>query len=101
MEGTVRCSANYVPLSPLSFLERAAVVYGDRTSVVYGPIRYTWGQTRDRCLRLASGLDHLGISRGDVVTNYLSLYFLESISSSFNLISGSELILGASYCSLI
>lgn len=63
----MRCSANYVPLSPVSFLERAAVVYADRPSVVYGSTSYTWSQTRERCLRLASALTHLGISRGDVV----------------------------------
>ncbi|XP_072989244.1 butanoate--CoA ligase AAE1-like [Typha latifolia] len=67
MEGAVRCSANYVPLSPISFLERAAVVYGDRTSVVYGSMTYTWRQTRSRCLRLASALTRLGVSRHDVV----------------------------------
>ncbi|XP_073002605.1 butanoate--CoA ligase AAE1-like [Typha latifolia] len=67
MEGSVRCSANYVPLSPLSFLERAAVVYADRTAVVYGDKKYTWRGTRDRCLRIASSLAHLGITRGDIV----------------------------------
>jgi len=68
MEGTMRCSANYVPLSPISFLERAAVVFGSRTSVVYGDIQYTWHQTRDRCVRLASALSDLGLSRHDVVS---------------------------------
>ncbi|XP_008781271.1 probable acyl-activating enzyme 1, peroxisomal [Phoenix dactylifera] len=67
MEGAVRCSANYVPLTPISFLERAAAVYGDCASVVYGPTTYSWRETRDRCLRLASALSRLGISRGDVV----------------------------------
>ncbi|KAA8532053.1 hypothetical protein F0562_006805 [Nyssa sinensis] len=67
MEGLVRCSANYVPLSPISFLERAAKVYRDRTSIVYGSLRYTWEETHERCLRLASALTQLGISRGDVV----------------------------------
>ncbi|PKA60828.1 putative acyl-activating enzyme 1, peroxisomal [Apostasia shenzhenica] len=67
MEGSVWCSANYAPLTPLSFLERAAVVYADRASVVYGSHRYTWRETRERCLRLASALAALGISRGDVV----------------------------------
>ncbi|KAJ0967942.1 hypothetical protein J5N97_024859 [Dioscorea zingiberensis] len=67
MEGSVRCSANYVPLSPLSFLERTAVVYGERTSLVYGSRTYTWRETRERCLRLASSLAHLGISKLDVV----------------------------------
>ncbi|GKU98131.1 hypothetical protein SLEP1_g11171 [Rubroshorea leprosula] len=67
MEGTIKCAANYVPLTPISFLERSAIVYRDRLSVVYGDVRYTWAQTRDRCVRLASALVQLGISRGDVV----------------------------------
>ncbi|RWW65854.1 hypothetical protein BHE74_00026818 [Ensete ventricosum] len=66
MEGSVRCPANYVPLSPISFLERAALVYGDRTSVVHGSVAYTWRETRSRCLRVASALARLGVSRGDV-----------------------------------
>ncbi|KAK2656878.1 hypothetical protein Ddye_009930 [Dipteronia dyeriana] len=67
MEGLVRCSANYVPLSPVSFLERTSKVYRDRTSVVYGALKYTWSQTHQRCLKLASALAQLGICRGDVV----------------------------------
>lgn len=71
MEGLVRCSANYVPLTPISFLERAAKAYGDRNSVVYGSVKYTWGETHERCLRLASALTQLGISRGDVVSWFI------------------------------
>ncbi|CAL9020179.1 unnamed protein product [Prunus brigantina] len=67
MEGSIRCSANYIPLSPISFLERSAIVYRDRPSVVYGGIIYTWRETLERCTRLASALSQLGISRGDVV----------------------------------
>ncbi|XP_057974377.1 butanoate--CoA ligase AAE1-like [Malania oleifera] len=67
MEGLLKCSANYVPLSPISFLERSAIVYRDRLSVVYGNVKYTWGETFQRCLRLASALTQLGISPGDVV----------------------------------
>ncbi|CAB4289336.1 unnamed protein product [Prunus armeniaca] len=67
MEGSIRCSANYIPLSPISFLERSAIVYRDRPSVVYGSIIYTWRETLERCTRLASALSQLGISRGDVV----------------------------------
>ncbi|XP_043708639.1 butanoate--CoA ligase AAE1-like isoform X1 [Telopea speciosissima] len=66
-EGLEQCSANYVPLSPISFLERAARVYRDRTSVVYGTVKYTWGETLERCLRLASALTQMGISPFDVV----------------------------------
>lgn len=68
MEGLVRCSANYVPLSPISFLERSAKVFGDRVAVVHGNLKYTWAQTRSRCVKLASALTQLGISRGDVVS---------------------------------
>ncbi|KAJ0093922.1 hypothetical protein Patl1_25281 [Pistacia atlantica] len=67
MEGTIRCSANYVPLSPISFLERSAIVYRDRLSVVYEDVKYTWKETHQRCIKLASALADLGISRGDVV----------------------------------
>ncbi|XAR61551.1 hypothetical protein NMG60_11016005 [Bertholletia excelsa] len=69
MEGTVRCSANYVPLSPISFLQRSALVYGERISVVYGDVKFTWRETLNRCTRLASALTHLGVSRGDVVAS--------------------------------
>ncbi|CAH2062587.1 unnamed protein product, partial [Thlaspi arvense] len=72
MEGTVRCSANYVPLSPISFLQRSALVYGERISVVYGDVKFTWRETLNRCTRLASALTHLGVSRGDVM---LCLYW--------------------------
>ncbi|PWA34778.1 AMP-binding, conserved site-containing protein [Artemisia annua] len=67
MEGVVRSAANYIPLSPISFLERAAKVYRDRTSVVYGSIKYTWEETHRRCVKLASSLNQFGVSRGDVV----------------------------------
>ncbi|CAI9111034.1 OLC1v1011167C1 [Oldenlandia corymbosa var. corymbosa] len=67
MEGMVVCAANYVPLTPLSFLERAAFVYGDRVSIVFGDTRYSWKQTRQRCIKLASALSLLGIIPGDIV----------------------------------
>ncbi|KAF3628518.1 putative acyl-activating enzyme 2 [Capsicum annuum] len=67
-EGLMRCSANYFPLTPISFLDRAAKVFRDRTSVVYGSsVKYTWEETHNRCLKMASALSQLGISRGDVV----------------------------------
>lgn len=66
MEG-IRCSANSVPLTPITFLERAAAVFGDRISLVYGNVRFTWRETLQRCTKFASALVHVGISRGDVV----------------------------------
>ena len=46
--------ANYAPLTPLTFIERAAYVYPDRLAVVHGTDRWTWKQTYARCRRLAS-----------------------------------------------
>ena len=52
-QGLARNPANYAPLTPLSFLERAASVYPDRASVIHGARRYTWKETYARCRRLA------------------------------------------------
>ncbi|CAD6261780.1 unnamed protein product [Miscanthus lutarioriparius] len=60
--------ANSCPLTPLGFLERTATVFGDCPSVVYHDTVYTWSQTHRRCLRLASALVSLGVSRGDIVS---------------------------------
>ncbi|CAN6448491.1 unnamed protein product [Victoria cruziana] len=60
--------ANSPPLTPLTFLERAALIYGDCTSIIYNETSFTWSQTLERCLRLASSLSSLGIGRGDVVS---------------------------------
>ncbi|KAL5213975.1 hypothetical protein ABZP36_003127 [Zizania latifolia] len=60
--------ANSRALTPLGFLERAATVYGDCPSVVYHDTVFTWSQTFRRCLRLASALVSLGISRRDIVS---------------------------------
>jgi fatty-acyl-CoA synthase len=59
--------ANFVPLSPTGFLLRSAAVYPQRTSVIHGERRYTWGQSLERCRRLASALAAHGIGRGDTV----------------------------------
>jgi len=59
--------ANYVPLSPLSWLERAAAVYPDRVAVVHGTRRFTWMETFRRSRRLASALRKRGIGHGDTV----------------------------------
>ncbi|KAJ8567699.1 hypothetical protein K7X08_019907 [Anisodus acutangulus] len=68
MEGLLKCCANNVPLTPISFLERAANVFRGRTSIIDGPsVKYTWEETHARCIKLSSALSELGISRGDVV----------------------------------
>jgi len=47
-------AANYVPLSPVSFVERSAEVFGDLPAVIHGARRYSWAQTRERSARLAA-----------------------------------------------
>jgi fatty-acyl-CoA synthase len=60
-------AANYAPLTPLQFLERSASVYPDRLALVHGPRRQTWAATYERCRRLASALEKVGIGVGDTV----------------------------------
>ncbi|KAL9224855.1 hypothetical protein vseg_000850 [Gypsophila vaccaria] len=59
---------NSAPLTPLTFLERASLVYRDCPSIIYNTTKYTWGDTYERCLRLASSIVSLGIGRGHVVS---------------------------------
>ena len=65
--GLGRNSANYVALSPLSFLRRTAAVYPDRLAVIHGSFRTTWCDTYARSRRLASALAQRGVGRGDTV----------------------------------
>ncbi|MFN9470729.1 acyl-CoA synthetase [Acidovorax sp.] len=60
-----RNSANFAPLSPLSFIERTAEVYPYRLAIVHGGLRQTWGQTYARCRQLASSLNRAGIGKND------------------------------------
>jgi len=62
------CDANYVSLSPLSFLGRVARVYPDHPSVIHGGTRWTWRETAERCNRLASALAKRNIGPGDTVS---------------------------------
>jgi fatty-acyl-CoA synthase len=65
--GLDRNPANYVALSPLSFIERSASVYPQRIAVIQGARRYTWAESYRRCRQLASALRGRGISQGDTV----------------------------------
>lgn len=60
--------ANFAALTPLSFLERAAAVYPDKTSIIHGETRYSWSDTYARSCRLASALLKIGIGKGDTVS---------------------------------
>ena len=62
-----RNAANTEALSPLSFLRRTADIYPNRLAVIHGPVRRTWKETYDRCVRLAAALAARGIGVGDTV----------------------------------
>ncbi|WOH12373.1 hypothetical protein DCAR_0831876 [Daucus carota subsp. sativus] len=69
MKCVIQCSANnmIMPLSPINFLEQAALVHAERVSIVYRNTKFSWRETRQRCLKIASALHVLGVNRGDVV----------------------------------
>src|ERR1700732_2297729 len=69
--GLDKTPANYVPLTPLSFLARSAAVYPDHLCTVYEGRSFTWSQTYARCRRFASYLAGLGIGEDDTVAAML------------------------------
>src|SRR5215475_620213 len=69
--GLDKTPANYVPLTPLSFIARSAAVYPNHVSAVYEDRRFTWAETYARCRRFASYLAGRGIGPGDTVAAML------------------------------
>src|SRR4051812_12731866 len=63
-----RTAANHVPLSPVSFLTRAARIYPNRVAVIHGARQFTYAQFLERSRRLASALARAGVGKGDTVT---------------------------------
>ena len=60
--------ANFVALTPLSFLQRTADIYPDREALIYNNRRYSWAQTRARCARVASSIAARGLGKNDTVS---------------------------------
>ena len=71
-QGLGKTPANYTPLTPLSFLPKAASVYPNCIAVIHGARRYTWAQLYARARRLASALKQRGIAKGDTVAAMLA-----------------------------
>ena len=67
-QGMQRNNANFVPLTPLSFLDRIKDVYPDYEALIYQDRKYTWKQVYNRCVQFASALNKIGIGEGDVVS---------------------------------
>jgi fatty-acyl-CoA synthase len=65
--GLDKNTANYVPLSPLSFLAKAAYTYPEHVATIHGDRRLNWKQVYARCRQLASALMGRGLGRGDTV----------------------------------
>lgn len=60
-------AANFAQLSPISFLQRTAAIWPNRTALIHGPRRQTWSETAQRCRRLASALTKKGFGKGDTI----------------------------------
>ena len=61
-------NANHVPLTPLTFLQRAKDVYPDYEAIVYEDRSYTWNEVYKRAVKFASALSKIGIKKGDTVS---------------------------------
>ena len=61
-------NANFVPLTPLSFLERAKDIYPNYEALIYEDRKYTWSEIYLRCLKFASALEKIGIGENDTVS---------------------------------
>tara|TARA_A100001388_G_scaffold261524_1_gene230456 strand:- start:2213 stop:3841 length:1629 start_codon:yes stop_codon:yes gene_type:complete len=61
-------NANFVPLTPLSFLERAKDIYPNYEGLIYEDRKYTWSEIFKRCTKFASALEKIGIGTGDTVS---------------------------------
>jgi fatty-acyl-CoA synthase len=66
--GLDKNAANFVALSPTSFVERSAEIFGDLPAVIHGARRHTWREVRDRSARLAAALQACGVQRSDTVS---------------------------------
>jgi len=67
-EAFEKTAANHVPLTPVSFINRAGVVYGDEEAIVYEGARRSWTETLERCQAVARALNGRGLGRGDTVS---------------------------------
>lgn len=68
MNGLNKNNANYIPLTPITFLSHAARIYPQRTAIVYGERTINWKTIYNRCAQLAKALQKRGLVEGDVVS---------------------------------
>ena len=79
-------NANYVPLTPLTFLQRAKDIYPNYEAVVYEDRKFTWSEVFKRTTKFASALEKIGIGKGDTVSflafNTPEMYTFQNILHS-------------------
>ncbi len=63
-----RTPANFVALSPLRYLDRAAYIYPNQNAIIHGKRRITWREKYNRCRQFANQLQKLGIGKNDTVS---------------------------------
>ena len=73
-------NANFVPLTPLSFLQRAKDIYPNYEAIVYEDRKYTWSDVYKRCVKFASALEKIGIKNRSIVE---SLKILRQMKDEF------------------
>ncbi len=61
-------AANYVPLTPLTFIKRAKEIYPDYEALIYEDRKYSWAEVYKRTVKFASALNNIGIGKGDTVS---------------------------------
>ena len=61
-------NANYVPLTPLTFIKRAKEIYPNYEAVIYEDRKYSWSEVYKRTVKFASALNKIGIKKGDTVS---------------------------------
>ena len=61
-------AANYVPLTPLTFIKRVKDIYPDYEAIIYEDRKYSWSEVYKRTVKFASALSKIGIGKGDTVS---------------------------------
>ena len=82
--GLKKNEANYVPLTPIAFLEKAAATFPNKKALIYNKKSFTWSDTYFRCKRLASALLSRGMKRGDTI-GYLAMNTPELYEAHFGI----------------
>ena len=85
-QGMHKNDANFVPLTPISFLDRIKDVYPDYEAIVYKERKYSWRQVYDRCTRFASALTKVGIGLKKKIDKYQKIMSIDEKKNTKDII---------------